>query len=62
MIAPEGFKMITRHLYEHPEGVMHSGFTALEQDWAVFRFFMRLHGVLEICVDASFHVTSCIAK
>lgn len=22
MIAPEGFKTITRHLYEHPEGVM----------------------------------------
>jgi hypothetical protein len=31
MIAPEGIKMIAKHLYDHPEGVMPGGFNALEK-------------------------------
>ena len=31
MIAPEGIKMIAKHLYEHPEGVLPGGFGALDK-------------------------------
>lgn len=31
MIAPEGIKMIAKHLYEYPEGVTPGGFGALNK-------------------------------